>query len=62
MTVKEAKAILRVDERTVRRRIEKGEITAVKKGGKQLIDKAEFEKYLKTVEIKKNPKKLLIND
>jgi len=47
LTIKEVSDILRVDERTVRRRIKNGDITAFKSGGKHLIDKNLFEKYLK---------------
>lgn len=46
-TVKEVSKILKVDDRTVCRRIEKGEIKAFKDGGKHLIDKNEFDNYLK---------------
>ena len=55
-TVKEVSQILKVDDRTVNRRIKKGAIIAVKDGGKHLIYKKEFDNYLLNKSIKPNQK------
>ncbi len=46
-TVVEVSRILKMDRRTVCRRINKGEIKAIKVGGKHLIYKNEFDNYLR---------------
>ncbi|MFZ4725372.1 MAG: helix-turn-helix domain-containing protein [Paludibacter sp.] len=55
-TVQEVSKILKVDDRTVCRRIEKKEIIAIKDGGKHLIDKKEFDNYLRNKTNLKNKK------
>jgi excisionase family DNA binding protein len=56
ITIKAVAEILLVSEKTVLRRIQKGEIKAFKEGGKYLIDKSEFEKYLRNKELTNKPK------
>ena len=45
-TVKEVCKLMKVGERTVRRKIEKNVITAFLEGGKYLIDKKKLDNYL----------------
>ena len=55
-TVQEVSKILKVDDRTVSRRIKKGAIKAMKDGGKHLIYKNEFDIYLRNNSIEPNQK------
>jgi excisionase family DNA binding protein len=49
LTLQEVAAILRASIKTVRRRIEDGQLKAFKEGGRILVLESELEKYLQRV-------------